>query len=81
MPSALMIIIICYCVVCVSIYTFKSSVKSTYLKTTSMVAGNREMWETSVKGLQSLIRRTTPSSFAYICEKTGNVLSDKVVLE
>ncbi|OWM89041.1 hypothetical protein CDL15_Pgr023887 [Punica granatum] len=37
----------------------------------------REMWETSiVKGLQSLIRRTTPSSYAYICEKDGNTLID-----
>ncbi|XP_060676459.1 mannosyl-oligosaccharide 1,2-alpha-mannosidase MNS2 isoform X3 [Ziziphus jujuba] len=38
----------------------------------------REMWETSMKGLQSLVRRTTPSSFAYICEKTGNALSNKM---
>jgi hypothetical protein len=36
------------------------------------------MWEKSMKGLLSLIRRTTPSSFAYICEKNGNSLSDKV---
>ncbi|XP_041019199.1 mannosyl-oligosaccharide 1,2-alpha-mannosidase MNS1-like [Juglans microcarpa x Juglans regia] len=38
----------------------------------------REMWETSMKGLQGLVRRTTPSSFAYLCEKTGNLLSDKM---
>jgi len=25
-----------------------------------------------------LIRRTTPSSFSYICEKNGDSLSDKV---
>lgn len=31
-----------------------------------------------MKGLLSLIRRTTPSSFAYICEKNGDSLSDKV---
>lgn len=44
-----------------------------------MNTGIREMWETSMKGLKSLIRRTTPSSFAYICEKTGSSLYDKVV--
>lgn len=32
-----------------------------------------------MKGLQSLVRRTAPSSFAYICEKNGNRISDKVV--
>lgn len=36
------------------------------------------MWEKSMIGLSSLIRRTTPSSFAYICEKNGNSLIDKV---
>ncbi|RVX07856.1 Mannosyl-oligosaccharide 1,2-alpha-mannosidase MNS1 [Vitis vinifera] len=39
---------------------------------------SREMWETSMEGLKSLIRRTTPSSFAYICEKNGRFLSDKM---
>lgn len=34
-----------------------------------------------MKGLKSLIRKTTPSSYAYICEKTGSSLSDKVVYE
>lgn len=29
-------------------------------------------------GLKSLIRRTTPSSFAYICEKIGSSLTDKM---
>ncbi|XP_042393400.1 mannosyl-oligosaccharide 1,2-alpha-mannosidase MNS1-like [Zingiber officinale] len=38
----------------------------------------REMWETSMEGLVSLIRKSTPSSFSYICEKTGNSLSDKM---
>ncbi|KAG8482001.1 hypothetical protein CXB51_026887 [Gossypium anomalum] len=37
----------------------------------------RDMWETSMKGLVSLIRRSSPSSFAYICEKTGETLTDK----
>ncbi|XP_062154182.1 mannosyl-oligosaccharide 1,2-alpha-mannosidase MNS1 [Alnus glutinosa] len=45
---------------------------------TSAVKHYREMWETSMKGLLSLIRRTTPSSFAYICEKNGDSLSDKM---
>ncbi|KAF1001693.1 mannosyl-oligosaccharide 1,2-alpha-mannosidase MNS1-like [Apium graveolens] len=31
----------------------------------------REMWETSMTGLLTLVRRTTPSSFAYIAEKNG----------
>lgn len=30
-------------------------------------------------GLLSLVRRTTPSSFAYIAEKMGSSLSDKVI--
>lgn len=40
---------------------------------------NRKMWETSMKGLLSLVRRTTPSSFAYIGEKIGSSLNDKVM--
>ncbi|KAK8598014.1 hypothetical protein V6N13_095406 [Hibiscus sabdariffa] len=35
------------------------------------------MWEMSMRGLQGLIRKSTPSSFAYICEKRGNYLADK----
>ncbi|KAE8685641.1 Mannosyl-oligosaccharide 1,2-alpha-mannosidase MNS2 [Hibiscus syriacus] len=38
----------------------------------------RDMWETSMKGLQNLIRRSTPSSFVYICEKNGDSLTDKM---
>ncbi|XVF47609.1 hypothetical protein PTKIN_Ptkin03bG0123700 [Pterospermum kingtungense] len=45
---------------------------------TETVKHYRDMWETSMKGLQSLIRKSTPSSYAYICEKTGNSLSDKM---
>ncbi|XP_044496804.1 mannosyl-oligosaccharide 1,2-alpha-mannosidase MNS1-like [Mangifera indica] len=45
---------------------------------TSAVRPYRDMWETSMKGLLSLIRRTTPSSFAYICEKNGDSLTDKM---
>ncbi|KAJ6758920.1 ALPHA-12-MANNOSIDASE [Salix koriyanagi] len=45
---------------------------------TEAVKHYREMWETSMKGLQSLVRKTTPSSFTYICEKNGNFLSDKM---
>lgn len=36
------------------------------------------MWETSMEGLLSLIRKSTPSSFSYICEKNGGSLSNKV---
>ncbi|XP_050372183.1 mannosyl-oligosaccharide 1,2-alpha-mannosidase MNS2-like isoform X3 [Argentina anserina] len=45
---------------------------------TEAVQHYREMWETSMKGLNSLIRRTTRSSFAYICEKIGSSLIDKM---
>lgn len=45
---------------------------------TSAVRHYREMWEKSMIGLSSLIRRTTPSSFTYICEKSGASLSDKM---
>ncbi|CAI0410350.1 unnamed protein product [Linum tenue] len=38
----------------------------------------RDMWEKSMKGLVSLIRRSTPSSFTYICEKSGDWLTDKM---
>lgn len=39
---------------------------------------SREMWEISMEGLLSLIRKTTQSSLSYICEKTGDSLSNKV---
>ncbi|XP_051147921.1 mannosyl-oligosaccharide 1,2-alpha-mannosidase MNS1 [Andrographis paniculata] len=45
---------------------------------TTAVKHYRDMWETSMKGLQSLVRRSTPSSFAYLCEKIGNTLTDKM---
>jgi mannosyl-oligosaccharide alpha-1,2-mannosidase len=45
---------------------------------TPAVKRYREMWEQSMKGLSSLIRRTTPSSFTYICEKNGESLNDKM---
>ncbi|CAL1386776.1 unnamed protein product [Linum trigynum] len=38
----------------------------------------RDMWEKSMKGLVSLVRRSTPSSFTYICEKSGDWLTDKM---
>ncbi|KAK4761073.1 hypothetical protein SAY87_005966 [Trapa incisa] len=45
---------------------------------TATVRHYRDMWEKSMKGLLSLVRRSTPSSFAYICEKNGNSLNDKM---
>lgn len=45
---------------------------------TSAVKLYRQMWETSMKGLLSLVRRTTPSSFTYICERNGGSLTDKM---
>ncbi|GAB2233707.1 hypothetical protein Droror1_Dr00002936 [Drosera rotundifolia] len=44
---------------------------------TAAVKHYREMWETSMIGLQSLVRRTTPSSYAYLCEKNGDSFTDK----
>lgn len=37
------------------------------------------MWEKSMEGLLSLVQKTTPSSFTYLCEKNGASLSHKVV--
>ncbi|RWR75244.1 mannosyl-oligosaccharide 1,2-alpha-mannosidase MNS1 [Cinnamomum micranthum f. kanehirae] len=45
---------------------------------TEAVKHYREMWETSMQGLVSLIRKTSPSSFTYICEKNGGSLSHKM---
>ncbi|KAK1327123.1 Mannosyl-oligosaccharide 1,2-alpha-mannosidase MNS1 [Acorus calamus] len=45
---------------------------------TEPVKHYREMWETSMQGLLSLVRKTTQSSFEYICEKTGSSLSHKM---
>ncbi|CAA0829542.1 Mannosyl-oligosaccharide 1-2-alpha-mannosidase MNS1 [Striga hermonthica] len=45
---------------------------------TTAVKHYRDMWETSMKGLLSLVRRTTPSSFTYLCEKIGTSLTDKM---
>ncbi|MED6216516.1 Mannosyl-oligosaccharide 1 2-alpha-mannosidase mns2 [Stylosanthes scabra] len=45
---------------------------------TEAVKYYREMWETSMQGLQSMIRRSNPSSFAYISEKLGDTVYDKM---
>ncbi|KAG6575398.1 Mannosyl-oligosaccharide 1,2-alpha-mannosidase MNS2, partial [Cucurbita argyrosperma subsp. sororia] len=45
---------------------------------TSAVKHYREMWEKSMEGLSSLVRKSTPSSFTYICEKSGDSLTDKM---
>ncbi|PKI38168.1 mannosyl-oligosaccharide 1,2-alpha-mannosidase MNS1-like isoform X2 [Punica granatum] len=45
---------------------------------TATVRHYREMWEKSMKGLLSLVKRTTPSSFTYLCEKSGYSLTDKM---
>ncbi|TQD80628.1 hypothetical protein C1H46_033807 [Malus baccata] len=47
-------------------------------KTSAVKPYSRDMWEKSMKGLLSLIRRTTPSSFAYLCEKNGNTMTNKM---
>ncbi|KAI3521258.1 hypothetical protein L1887_10719 [Cichorium endivia] len=45
---------------------------------TAAVKPYRVMWETSMKGLLTLVRRTEPSSYAYISEKIGSSLIDKM---
>ncbi|RZB55448.1 Mannosyl-oligosaccharide 1,2-alpha-mannosidase MNS1 [Glycine soja] len=45
---------------------------------TEVVTFYREMWEKSMKGLQSMIRRSTPSSFTYLIERLGNADFDKM---
>ncbi|XP_009145514.2 mannosyl-oligosaccharide 1,2-alpha-mannosidase MNS2 [Brassica rapa] len=45
---------------------------------TSSVKHYRDMWEKSMNGLVSLVKKSTPSSFTYICEKSGTSLSDKM---
>ncbi|EPS74039.1 mannosyl-oligosaccharide 1,2-alpha-mannosidase, partial [Genlisea aurea] len=45
---------------------------------TAVVKHYRQMWEKSMNGLLSLVQRTTPSSFTYIREKTGNSFRDKM---
>ncbi|CAD6262400.1 unnamed protein product [Miscanthus lutarioriparius] len=45
---------------------------------TEHVKHYRQMWETSMEGLLSLTKKTTPSNYYYICEKNGGSLSDKM---
>ncbi|CAL5015022.1 unnamed protein product [Urochloa decumbens] len=45
---------------------------------TEHVKHYRQMWETSMEGLISLTKKTTPSNYYYICEKNGASLSDKM---
>ncbi|CAL5003164.1 unnamed protein product [Urochloa decumbens] len=45
---------------------------------TESVKHYRQMWETSMEGLLSLTRKTSPSNFYYVCEKNGNSLSEKM---
>ncbi|KAF8670271.1 hypothetical protein HU200_050806 [Digitaria exilis] len=45
---------------------------------TEHVKRYRQMWETSMEGLISLTKKTTPSNYHYICEKNGASLSDKM---
>ncbi|CAA7394604.1 unnamed protein product [Spirodela intermedia] len=45
---------------------------------TEAVRHYRGMWETSMQGLLSLVRRSTPSSLSYICEKTEDSLEEKM---
>ncbi|KAA3484251.1 mannosyl-oligosaccharide 1,2-alpha-mannosidase MNS1-like isoform X3 [Gossypium australe] len=60
------------------IYINPDTATGSYSTITFGAMGDRDMWETSMKGLLSLIRRSMPSSFAYICEKNGDSLTDKM---
>ncbi|KAJ7560768.1 hypothetical protein O6H91_04G145000 [Diphasiastrum complanatum] len=46
---------------------------------TEAVKHYRQMWEQSMEGMTSLIRKSTPSSFTYIAERSGtNYYTDKM---
>ncbi|GLJ43372.1 hypothetical protein SUGI_0900980 [Cryptomeria japonica] len=45
---------------------------------TDAVKPYREMWEKSMEGLKNLIRKSKPSSFTYITERSGSALIDKM---
>ncbi|KAL9325927.1 hypothetical protein ACSQ67_006572 [Phaseolus vulgaris] len=45
---------------------------------TEVVTFYREMWDKSMIGLESLIKKSTPSSFVYISERLGNAVYDKM---
>ncbi|GJN26521.1 hypothetical protein PR202_gb14456 [Eleusine coracana subsp. coracana] len=60
------------------IYINPHSGTASYSTITFGAMGDRQMWETSMEGLISLIRKTTPSNYHYICEKNGGSLSDKM---
>lgn len=38
----------------------------------------REMWERSMQGLMKLIKKSSPSSYTYIAERSGSALIDKM---
>lgn len=45
---------------------------------TEAVRQYRDMWEQSMEGLTSLIKKSTPSSYTYIAERSGGSLIDKM---
>ncbi|XP_057865703.2 mannosyl-oligosaccharide 1,2-alpha-mannosidase MNS1 [Cryptomeria japonica] len=45
---------------------------------TEAVQQYRDMWEQSMEGLASLIKKSTPSSFTYIAERSGGSLMHKM---
>uniref|UniRef100_A0A0D9W944 alpha-1,2-Mannosidase n=1 Tax=Leersia perrieri TaxID=77586 RepID=A0A0D9W944_9ORYZ len=60
------------------IYINPHSGTTSYSTITFGAMGDRQMWETSMEGLVSLTKKTTPSNYYYICEKNGGSLSDKM---
>ncbi|TVU04358.1 hypothetical protein EJB05_08422, partial [Eragrostis curvula] len=55
-----------------------SGTAESYSTITFGAMGDRKMWETSMEGLLSLTKKTSPSNFYYVCEKNGDSLSDKM---
>ncbi|CAH8383133.1 unnamed protein product [Eruca vesicaria subsp. sativa] len=60
------------------LYINPETAEPSYSTITFGGGGDRDMWEKSMNGLVSLIKKSTPSSFTYICEKSGSFLIDKM---
>ncbi|XP_018493169.1 mannosyl-oligosaccharide 1,2-alpha-mannosidase MNS2 isoform X2 [Raphanus sativus] len=60
------------------VYINPDTAKPSYSTITFGGLGDRDMWEKSMNGLLSLVKKSTPSSFTYICEKSGGSLTHKM---
>ncbi|CAM6085552.1 unnamed protein product [Calypogeia fissa] len=45
---------------------------------TEVVRHYREMWEQSMEGLKTLVKKSTPSSYVYLAERNGGTVIDKM---